>query len=258
MFGLPWLLMAILIVGLCVTTGVVGLSINRRFVLPRLGKIVHQNEVTAILVHGVLIIYGLAVALLAIAVWENHAEVRRTIWAEPAAIGSIYRDTGGYPEPVRGRLRTLLRSYTEYVIHEAWPMQRRGKIAAGGVEFMDRFQEELFAFDPATEGQKARYQETLHAYNELVNGRRLRLDSVTSGLPGPMWAVILLGALIALGATFFFDVTNVRLHRVMIALLSSITGLLIFLIAYYDRPYRGRHGVSPEAYELIHEQLMKP
>ena len=123
---------------------------------------------------------------------------------------------------------------------------------------MNRFQDELFAFDPATEGQKARYQETLRAYNALVNARRLRLDSVTSGLPGPMWAVILVGAVLALGATFFFDVTNVRLHRVMIALLASVTGLLIFLIAYYDRPYRGRHGVSPEAYELIHEQLMKP
>ena len=258
MFDLPWMLLAILIVGLCVTTGVVGLSINRRFVLPRLGKIVHQNEVTAILVHGVLIIYGLAVALLAIAVWENHAEVRRIVSAEAAAIGSIYRDAGGYPEPVRGRLRALLESYTDHVIHEAWPLQRRGKIPAGGVEFMDRFQEELFAFDPATEGQKAIHQETLSSYDALVHARRLRLDSVTSALPGPMWAVVLVGALVALCATFFFEIGNVRVQRIMITLLSCTVGLLIFLIAYYDRPYRGRHGVSPEAYELIHEQLMKP
>jgi hypothetical protein len=42
----------------------------------------------------------------------------------------------------------------------------------------------------------------------------------------------------------------------MIVMLSGVMGLLIFLIAFYDRPYQGANAVTPEAYELIHEQLM--
>lgn len=256
--GLPWALIAIVIAGGFVWFGVVGLSLTRRWILPRFGHIAHQNDVTAIIHHGTLIIYGLAVALLAIAVWENQAEVRRIVSDEAAAIGSAYRDVGSYPEPARSRLRAGLKSYTEYVIREAWPQQRRGIVPAGGVATMDRFQEDLAEFEPATDGQRALHQETLRGFNELIHARRLRLDSVTSGLPPPMWAVVLVGALITLVSAFFFEVGNPRLHRLMVAMLAVVLGLLIFLIAFYDSPYRGSHGITPEAYELIYRQLMEP
>jgi hypothetical protein len=253
---LPWAWLLFFMVGLFAAIGVVGLSLTRRFILPRLGHIAHQNEVTATVLHGILIIYGLAVALLAIAVWEKYAEVTKVVSSEAAAIGALYRDTGGYPEPVRSHLRAALVFYAEDIIHRAWPLQRRGKLPAGGVVAMDQFQEILLTFEPKTEGQKALHEETLRAYNTLIHARRLRLDFVTAGLPAPMWAVVLVGAVITLLSAFFFDVGSLRLHRLMIVLLSGIMGLLIFLIAYYDRPLAGKHSISPEAYEIIYHQLM--
>jgi len=254
--GLPWVLVAVLIVGGFALMGIVGLSLTRRFILPRLGHAAHQNDVTGVMHNGTLIMYGLAVALLAIAVWENHAEVTKIASAEAAAIASTYRDAAGYPEPTRSRLQAELKSYTEYIIQEAWPEQRRGKVPTGGVAAMDRFQEELRAFEPATDGQRALHQETLRGFNALIHARRLRLDSLASGLPAPMWTVVLVGALITLASTFFFEVGNARRHGLMVALLASVLGLLIFLIAFYDSPYRGSHGITPEAYELIYHQLM--
>jgi Protein of unknown function (DUF4239) len=255
--GIPWPLLVLLTVVGFAAIGVVGLSLTRRMIFPWLGPATHQNEVTAAVHHGILIIYGLAVALIAIAVWEKNSEVRRIVSAEAVAIGAAYRDAGGYPEPVRTHLRSELKAYTEYVIREAWPSQRRGVVPAGGVEIMDRFQATLFAFEPATDGQRALHQETLRAYNTLIQARRLRLDSVESGLPAPMWVLVLVGALVTLLSAFFFDVGSLRLHRLMVVMLSGIMGLLIFLIAFYDRPYRGGHGITPEAYELIHHQLME-
>src|SRR5262247_2686175 len=98
--GLPWLLMLILIIGGFVVFGVVGMSLTRRVILPRFDDVGHQNEVTGFIHHGILITYGLAVALLAIAVWENHAEVTKVVSAEAVAIGSVYRNVSGYPEPI--------------------------------------------------------------------------------------------------------------------------------------------------------------
>jgi hypothetical protein len=256
--GLPWLLIAVVIAGGFATLSLVGLSLTRRWILPRLGQMSHHNDVTAIVHHGTLIIYGLAVALLAIAVWENHSEVTRVASDEAAAIAATYRDADGYSEPTRSRLRAELHSYTEYIIEEAWPIQRKGKLPTGGVAEMDRFQKDLRAFEPATEGQRALHMETLHGFDALIHARRLRLDSVASGLPGPMWAVILVGATITLVSSFFFEVGNPRLHSLMVAMLAIVLGLLVFLIAFYDKPYRGNHGVSPEAYELVRDQLMKP
>lgn len=254
--NMPWVVLLVLIVGGFAAFGVVGLSLTRRLIMPRLGNAVHQNEATGVVAHGILVIYGLAVALLAIAVWEKYAEATRVVASEAAAIGAIYRDVSEYPEPVRARLQIVMKAYTETTIHDAWPLQRRGKIPSGGVEVMDRFQHELMAFEPATPGQQALHEETLRAYNMLIQARRLRLHFVTIGLPAPMWAVVLVGALITIAATFFFHVDAVRVHRLMVVLLSGIMGLMIFLMVYYDQPLRGSHSVSSEAYELIHEQLM--
>jgi len=257
LFDLPWVWLAVLSIGAFATIGAMGLSLTRRLIIPRLGNLAHHNEITATFLYGILVIYGLAVALIAVAAWEKYAEVARVVSAEASSIGALYRDVSGYPESARKSLQADLEAYTRYIIHEAWPLQRRGKVPTGGVVIMDRFQDKLMAFDPTTEGQKALHQETLRAYNTLILARRERLDSVSAGLTAPMWAVILIGALITLVTAFFFDVASIRLHRLMIMLLSGIMGLLIFLIAYYDCPLRGSHAVSPQAYELIHEQLME-
>lgn len=257
-FSVPWVWLGILIVAVCAAMGLAGLSIVRRFVLPRLGQVRHQNEVTGAILHGILIIYGLAVALIAVAVWENYADVSKLVSGEATAIASLYRDFGGYPEPMQTQVRTDLRDYTYQIIHEAWPLQRRGLVPSKGVTIMNRTQEHLFEFVPATEAQKIIHAETLHAFNELIQARRLRLDAVGSGLPPAMWGVILVGAMITLWASCFFDVGSLHLHRIMVGLLASLMGLLIFLIVIYDRPFRGSHGVGSEPYELIYEQMMKP
>ena len=48
----------------------------------------------------------------------------------------------------------------------------------------------LVTFEPATEGQKLLHGETLRAYSQLIEARRLRLDAVLTGLPGALWFVI--------------------------------------------------------------------
>jgi hypothetical protein len=104
----------------------------------------------------------------------------------------------------------------------------------------------------------AHHQETLLAFDDLIRNRRLRIEFVSVGLPAPLWAVILIGALVTLGSAFFFFEVGgaAKINDLMVVLLSAIMGLLIFMIAYYDRPLRGHHGVSPEAYEVVHRQLM--
>jgi hypothetical protein len=39
-------------------------------------------------------------------------------------------------------------------------------------------------------------------------------------------------------------------------LISFFTGTMICLIVLLDNPFRGAIGVSPEAFELIHSQVM--
>jgi hypothetical protein len=52
-------------------------------------------------------------------------------------------------------------------------------------------------------------------------------------------------------------VGDTRLHRIEVLLLAVFIGLIIFMIAALDRPFRGELGVPADPYQLVYEQLMK-
>ena len=51
---------------------------------------------------------------------------------------------------------------------------------------------------------------------------------------------------------------NFQMHVWMTILFSALLGLIIFLIAVLDNPYRGKVSVTPEALERVYQQVMVP
>ena len=74
----------------------------------------------------------------------------------------------------------------------------------------------------------------------------------------PSETASVVGAIVSLSSTFFFQVEDARLQRIQVILLAIFIGLLIFMIFALDRPFRGELGVRPDPYQLIYDQLMKP
>lgn len=258
LFDLPLLITGpAIVVTLCLFS-IAGLLVVRQRVLPRLRIHVEDSEFTGAMMQCVMVFYGLAVALIAVSVSQTYSEVSKIISGEATALAALYRDVSSYPEPIRVGLQQELRDYVDYLIREAWPMQQHGQIPQGGVERMNRFQARLATFEPATDGQKILHAETLRAYNNMILARRLRLDAVKTCLPAVMWGVIVAGAFISLSASFFFKVEDARLHGILVTLLAVFMGLVIFMIFALDRPFRGDLGLTPEPYQLIYDQLMKP
>lgn len=255
-FDLPLLVTGPAIIGFLCLYAIGGLILVRRRVLPGLDVQVADSEFSGSMLQGILVFYGLAVALIAVSVWQTYGDTEKMVSSEATALAALYRDVSSYPGDIRVVLQDELREYMRYVIEEAWPLQQQGIVPGGGVQRLDAFQVSLVAFEPATEGQKILHGEALRAYNEMVVARRSRLDAVSTGLPMVMWLVIGAGSFIALGASFFFKVAELRLHVTLVTLLSVFMGLVIFMIFALDRPFRGDLGVSSESYELVYRQLM--
>ncbi len=241
LFNLPLIITGPVIIGLLCLFALVGLLVVRRRVLPRLHIELHDSHFIGTIVHSVMIFYGLAVALMAVDVSETYTDVEKIISGEAVALAMLYRDVSGYPEPIRMELQKGLRAYTQYIIQEAWPLQQRGQIPAGGVELMNRFQATMIAFEPVTEGQKILHGETMRAYNQMIQARRQRLDAVSTHLPAVMWTVIIAGALISLSASFFFKFEDACVNTgILVMLLAVFIGMIIFMVFALDQPFRGR------------------
>lgn len=256
LFDLPLAIVSSAIIILLCVFALCGRAICTRHVLPRLKLGPDESAFTGNMMQAVMIFYGLVVALIAVSVWQTYTDAARTVSAEATAIGTLYRDVSAYPEPTRSRLQKHLGEYVNYVIHEAWPLQRRGEIPTGGVEQVNHFQTELAAFEPANEGQKVLHGETFRAYNHMIEARRARLDAVLTGLPGGLWWLIVIGAIATVASTFFFRVDG-ALYAFQSVPLALLVGLIIAMILALDRPFRGDLGLPPDSYQLIYDHLMK-
>jgi len=256
-FDIPLIIVGPLIIFVLVTGGILGMVLTRRLLLPRLQVSEVDSEFTGAMVQGILVFYGLALALLAINVLESYSDVSKVVSREATSIAALYRDVSAYPEPARSELRGELRKYVETVIKEAWPLQAQGKLPSKGVIQMTEFQNSLMSFQPQGASQEIIHAETVASYNRFTEVRRMRIDAISTGLPGIMWMVILLGAVISLGSTFFFRVAEVTLHAILVGLLAAFIGIVIFMILALDRPFRGDLGISPAPYQLVYDQTMQ-
>lgn len=257
LFDLPLVISGLLVVGIMCGYSICGLLLVRRYVLPRL-RIGHEDaHFSAAMVHSVMVFYGLALALIAVHVFETYDDVSKITSQEATSAAVLYHDVSAYPEPIRSQLRNQLVEYLDFVIHNDWPLQQKGEVPDEGITRMAATGDVLYRFEPATRGQELMHGETLHAYNNLIQAHRLRLDAVRTRLPGLMWIVILSGALISLTAASFFEVDDVWLHGILVVLLATFVGLVIFVTFALDWPFRGDLAVTPEPYQLVYDQLTK-
>src|SRR5678816_1923537 len=124
LFDWPLIVSGPAIVGSLCLYSMVGLAVVRRWVLPRWRIQVADGEFSSAMLQAIMAFYGLALALIAVNVWETYSDVSKIISQEATALGALYRDSSTYPDPIRSQLQGQLREYTEQVINRAWPMQR--------------------------------------------------------------------------------------------------------------------------------------
>ena len=149
-----------------------------------------------------------------------------------------------------------MRILRDYVAFIRWPQQRRGIVPEDDGIPLSILQAHLSRFEPVTEGQKVIYAEVYRGFNKIAKFRGRRLQSVHGGLAGPLWTIILAGALLSIAMTWFFDMRSQSMHLWMTVMLAALLGLLIYLLAALDNPFRGEISVGPQPFEIMYSRRM--
>src|SRR5580765_7722162 len=105
----------LLLVAVIEIVSMIGLFLTRRLILPRLHYHEGTNDAVSGTVQAIGVFYGITVGLIAVGVWNTHSNASDLVSKEAAAIAGIYRDVGGYPEPMRSQMRAKLRDYTVFL-----------------------------------------------------------------------------------------------------------------------------------------------
>ncbi len=251
--------LAIMVGAVTIIVALVGLTLTAHRVRATTLHEQLDNGAIAGLLAALIGIYAIAAGLTAVAVWGNTGDAAAKVAREASAINVLFHDLGGYPQPLRDQSRQALIDYTRYVIDEEWPKHRIGEAPTSTLKVMDDAQRALFDYEPATEGQKIIHAQVLAAYNNLLETRRMRLQSVfDTALPGELWVIVIMLGVIAISSCFLLRVDSFGMHATITILVAAPIALILYFIAVTDRPFQGGISVSAEPYRSVLENIMVP
>jgi len=258
LYDLSSIALCLVVISFFVTICLIGLFTTRRWV-QRLHKIDHShNDIVGFYLAAITVFDAITLGLVAVGTWQTYTDAELRVDHEAAALGAIYRDASAYPEPLRSQLQQDLRDYYHQVVVVGWPLQQRGIVPNLAYIPLKRFQDHFMSFEPTTDREEIVASETYRTFNELVECRRTRLDSITENLPSPIWVIVLAGAILSIAVTWFFHTASFSMHFWLSLLYSVLIGLLIYLIVALDNPYLGRISVGADPLVRVYEQTMAP
>jgi hypothetical protein len=246
------ILTAVIFVGYCWLGCIFLRPFLRIFVRSRGGT----NEVVGYVLSCFCVFYGLLLGLIAVASYQNMAEVEDTVAREVAALDALNQDVSTYPPPHGQNLQWLLRDYCRYVFKYAWNDYAQGEVPTGEQTRISAFHERLLYFEPQTETQKIVHGETIHQFTTFLETHRVRQNSVTTGIPPVMWYVVLVGAVLNIALIWLFDMKLIT-HMFLGGILSFFLGAMILLIGVMDRPFQGEVSVSSKPFETLYWTKMR-
>lgn len=211
------------------------------------------NTVLGFLLNAFALYFGVLLALLSIAVFENHNKAEDAVTREAAAIIKLYRDLRAYPQDARDALTQFLHQYVDEVIYRGWAIQAEGKVNPREIHILNDFHRKIGEVQPVSVGEAARYGETLRVLDEFVEARRMRISAGANAIPKIMWFIVLVGAAMNVVVIWMFDLRQFT-HAIIGGTISMFIGLVIYMVAVLDAPFHGVRGIKPTPIIEIHEQ----
>jgi hypothetical protein len=229
-----------------------GLALVRRSVA--LSTLESHHEVAGFILALVGVVYAVLLAFVVIAVWEQFEDAKSGADREAAMVGSLYRDA--LVLDANGPLPRATEAYARSVVDREFPAMEEDHRDSPATDIaLNRTWRALRSVRPGRGGGAAFYEQSVSDLHDVTEVRSTRIQSSGAQLPGPMWAVLLVGAAIVIGSTYFFGVANFRAQALMVGSLASIVGLVLFLILALDLPFTGDVGVSSSAMEDTIEEF---
>jgi TRAP transporter TAXI family solute receptor len=227
---------------------------------PLMRRMVHgkgqANDVVIFAAANYGLVYAVLVGLLIVSTFQITKDLQDRIAMEASNLSTMYRSADAYPEPLRSELRSQLRDYTHYVLEKDWPAHRKAQIFVGGDHRLQAIRHNLLSFEPTSKTQEVVHGEMLRYFNTLNVSREQRLSAVTSSIPGVLWYVVIIGAVVAIVFLWML-----HMHLMPQLLLGGITafslGIMTFLIYAMDHPLQGGVNVGSEPFQSVYDLTMK-
>jgi len=243
-----WIILVGVILISCLITYAAFKLLRKLFTSEELEKF---KDVTGIYVSMIGILYGVFLAFIVIAIWENYDGVKSNIDKEADALSNLYRDAKGLPPKTKFSIDSCVKQYVIFVVDDEWTMMSRGKESKSAMDAYKNLQNIVIKFKPNDLGEQVVYTEMLSNLNHLATARRVRVNTANAGLPEILWVILIGGGLLLLFYIACFYVENYKFHLWLAFGVSGLIAILLFVALELNYPFVGSDGIKPDAFEAL-------
>jgi hypothetical protein len=239
-----------IIVGLGTVLSMLGPVLVRRYV--NLQRLTANNEIAGFKYATIGVLYAVLLAFAVIVVWERFSDAELDVVHEAGAAENIYRLSQGLSDKPRAAVLGSVANYLKAAMNADWPAMNRGTVGMGGgaaKEALDAVYATLVS--SGEQGESTVISEMLRQLELITQSRRARLVASEGAVPSLLWLVLLGGAAVTIGFTFFFGTESLPAQVLMTALLAFLIFSELLVIICIDRPFSGAVKVEPNALAAV-------
>jgi hypothetical protein len=217
-----------------------------------------HNDVAGFIFAAVGVMYAVLLAFVVIAVWQNLDSARQTTFKEADALAGVYWISRELPLPVGSQLEHNTLEYARTVQDTEWPLMSQHRSSPQATQLVYAMRSEVLGFTPTDARQQVLFEHAVTHVEDLASERRERLTEVDDSVPTIMWVALIAGALLTVGFTYLFGLSNTLAHGLMVLTLTALVVVSLLLIKEMDFPFTGVTRVEPTAFEVFLSRLPPP
>ncbi len=250
---LPLWLSTLLVIALPTAFAMAGPFFIRRHV--RLDRLRTNNEVAGFKFATVGVLYAVLLAFAIIVVWEKFNVSENDVAKEAGAAATIYRLSNGMDAERRNALRGAMNAYLSAAISKDWPAMEQGTLDPGVTSALSNIYVTLLNARTGSGPDTVLMAEILRQLDDISAARRARFVTADGNVPNILWFVLVGGAIVTVGFTFFFGTPNLRAQALMTGALAALVFSALLTVIVIDHPFAGSVKVEPEALVHVLEDL---
>lgn len=230
-----------------VFSSILGLIATRR--LLKTPELRSQHDIADPYSQFVAMLFAVLLGFMVADSMQRFSQAKVTVQHEASALGNVYRLAEGMPVRECDSLRLLCKKYAKEVIEDEWPKLANKEDSKLAWATYRSLWKTCSTYEPSTQRQVNAQAQLLSAMQSVGENRRMRVEALHTGLPGVLWAVLMLGGAATIIFTYFFSADSLRIQIFMVGMVSLVICLNLFLLMTYDDPFAGDVKVTPSAFE---------
>jgi hypothetical protein len=201
-----------------------------------------------VLATGFAVLLGLVVVLA----FTSYDESRAGAETEALTLAQQFEVAQLLPPAQGRRLAAELICYGRSVVGQEWPAMEAGTLDEGPNPWGVVLFRTLRSVDPRTPAEQAAYAKWLDQRLDREAARGARIHGAVGVIPGPLWLVLWLIAVVILGFMMFFADSGERaiVQGMLMGSVVAVMTVLLLLLNGLDNPFHpGVGGLEPVAME---------